>query len=106
MLKRSHIVAAEEDLQAFYRELEASSMAALWGQRGGAPEPKSKAVPFVWHWQDVRPQAMRAAELVGTEQAERRVLLLANPGLPFPSATTTLSANIQVVLPGEIARAQ
>ena len=82
MLKRSHIVAAEEDLQAFYRELEASSMAALWGQRGGAPAPKSKAVPFVWHWQDVRPQAMRAAELVGTEQAERRVLLLANPGLP------------------------
>ena len=75
MLKRSHIVAAEEDLQAFYRELEAQSMAALWSQGGGGgPEPKSKAVPFVWHWQDVRPQAMRAAELVGTEQAERRVL--------------------------------
>jgi gentisate 1,2-dioxygenase len=48
---------------------------------------------------------MQAAELVGTEQAERRVLLLANPGLPFPAATTTLSANIQVVRPGEIARA-
>jgi gentisate 1,2-dioxygenase len=64
MLKRSHIVAAEEDLQAFYQKLEASNMAALWGQRGGTPEPKSKAVPFVWHWQDVRSQAMRAAELV------------------------------------------
>lgn len=50
MLKRSHIVAAEEDLQDFYRELEASSMAALWGQRGGALEPKSKAVPFVPGW--------------------------------------------------------
>jgi len=46
MLKRSNMGAAEEDLQAFYRELEAYSMAALWGQRGGAPEPKSKAVPF------------------------------------------------------------
>ena len=105
MLKRSNIVAAEEDLQAFYRELDAYSLAALWTQGGGGTEPKNKAVPFVWHWRDVRLQAMRAAELVGTEQAERRVLLLANPGLPFRSATNTLSANIQVVMPGEIARA-
>lgn len=105
MLKRSNIVAAAEDLQAFYRELDTYSLAALWNQGGGANEPKNKAVPFVWHWRDVRPQAMRAAELVGTEQAERRVLLLANPGLPFRSATNTVSANIQVVMPGEIARA-
>src|SRR5438132_3454972 len=106
MLKRSNIVAAKEDLQAFYQDLEAHSLAALWNQGGGGgPEPKSQAVPFVWHWRDVRSQAMRAAELVGTEQAERRVLLLANPGLPFRAATNTLSANIQVVMPGEIARA-
>jgi len=105
MLKRSNIVAAEEDLQAFYRELDAYSLAALWSQGGGATESKNKAVPFVWHWRDVRLQAMRAAELVGTEQAERQVLLLANPGLPFRAATNTLSANIQVVMPGEIARA-
>ena len=82
MLKRSNIVAAEEDLQAFYRELEAPAWQRS-GPRGRGSEPKSKAVPFVWHWRDVRPQAMQAAELVGTEQAERRVLLLANPGLPF-----------------------
>jgi gentisate 1,2-dioxygenase len=106
MLKRSNIVAAEEDLQAFYRELDAQSLAALWTQGGGGgPEPKSKAVPFVWHWRDLRPQAIRAAELVGTEQAERRVLIMANPGLPFRAATNTLTANIQVVMPGEIARA-
>jgi hypothetical protein len=49
MLKRSHIVAADQDLQAFYQKLEASNMGALWGQRGGTPEPTSKAVPFVWH---------------------------------------------------------
>jgi len=85
--------------------LDTYSLAALWSQGGGATESKNKAVPFVWHWRDVRLQAMRAAELVGTEQAERRVLLLANPGLPFRAATNTLSANIQVVMPGEIARA-
>jgi gentisate 1,2-dioxygenase len=106
MLTRSNIVAAEEALQVFYRELDAHSLAALWIQGGGGgPEPKSKAVPFVWHWCDLRPQAMRAAALVGTEQAERRVLIMANPGLPFRAATNTLTANIQVVMPGEIARA-
>jgi len=41
MLKRSNIVAAEEDLQAFYQDLEAHSLAALWNQGGGgAPEPR------------------------------------------------------------------
>ena len=81
------------------------SSSALDPGGGGGPEPKSKAVPFVWHWRDLRPQAIRAAELVGTEQAERRVLIMANPGLPFRAATNTLTANIQVVMPGEIARA-
>jgi gentisate 1,2-dioxygenase len=48
---------------------------------------------------------MRAAELVGTQQAERRVLRLTNPELPGASASNTLVANIQIVMPGEIARA-
>jgi gentisate 1,2-dioxygenase len=47
---------------------------------------------------------MRAAELVGTQQAERRVLRLTNPKLPGV-ASNTLVANIQIVMPGEIARA-
>jgi gentisate 1,2-dioxygenase len=62
-------------------------------------------LPYVWHWRDIRPQAMRAAELVGTEQAERRVLRLCNPGLQAPSASAHLVANVQIVMPGEIARA-
>ena len=47
---------------------------------------------------------MRAAELVGTAQAERRVLRLSNPNLSG-IASNTLVANIQIVMPGEIARA-
>src|SRR5437660_1113549 len=56
------------------------------------------------HWREFRPQAMRAAELVGTAQAERRVLRLTNPNLSG-AASNTLVANIQIVMPGEIARA-
>jgi len=47
---------------------------------------------------------MRAAQLVGTQQAERRVLRLTNPELTGV-ASNTLVANIQIVMPGEIARA-
>jgi gentisate 1,2-dioxygenase len=45
---------------------------------------------------------MRRAELVGTAQAERRVLRLTNPK-PSGIASNTLVANIQIVMPGEIA---
>src|SRR5262249_13143679 len=44
-------------------------------------------------------------ELVGTEQAERRVLRLTNPTLSNFSASTTLVANLQIVMPGAVARA-
>jgi gentisate 1,2-dioxygenase len=52
----------------------------------------------------MRPQAMRALELVGTQEAERRVICCVNPGTAR-GATNTLVANVQVVGPGEIARA-
>ena len=42
--------------------------------------------------------------MVGTQQAERRVLRLTNPELSG-IASNTLVANIQIVMPGEIARA-
>jgi gentisate 1,2-dioxygenase len=105
MLQRSDIVSSEEVLQDFYERLQMQYVTPAWISGGVSVEPKSKAVPYVWHWRDLRPQAMRAAELVGTEQAERRVLRLQNPGLPGPSASNTLAANIQIVMPGEIARA-
>ncbi len=107
VLKKSDYSAPEHELQAFYQGLEEQHLAPLWTQegQGQGAEPQAKAKPFVWHWRDLRPQAVRAAELVGTEQAERRVLLMANPGLTGRAAANTLTANIQIVLPGEIARA-
>jgi gentisate 1,2-dioxygenase len=105
MLKLSDIKSSEAELSAYYDELRAQHVAPAWISGGITFEPKSKAVPHVWHWRDLRPQAMRAAELVGTEQAERRVLRLTNPELPGVSASNTLVANIQIVMPGEIARA-
>lgn len=105
MLQRSSIISAEEELQEFYAQLQSQYVTPAWISGGVSVEPTSKAAPYVWHWRDLRPQAMRAAQLVGTEQAERRVLRLHNPGLEGASASNTLVANIQIVMPGEIARA-
>jgi len=104
MLELSDIQASQKELQDYYAQLSAQHVTPAWIGGGISVEPQSQAVPFVWHWRDLRPQAMRAAELVGTAQAERRVLRLANPNLPG-IASNTLVANIQIVMPGEIARA-
>ena len=105
MLKLSTIASSEQELAKYYDELRSQHIAPAWIGGGISAEPRSKAVPHLWRWRDVRPHALRAAELVGTEQAERRVLRLTNPELPGVSASNTLVANIQVVMPGEIARA-
>jgi len=104
MLQLSDIQSSPEELQDYYEQLRAQHVTPAWLGGGISLEPQSQAVPYVWHWRDLRPQAMRAAELVGTQQAERRVLRLTNPNLPG-IASNTLVANIQIVMPGEIARA-
>jgi gentisate 1,2-dioxygenase len=105
MLELSDIKSSEEDLLNYYEQLRTQHVTPAWIGGGISIEPHSKAVPYLWHWRDLRPQAMRAAELVGTQQAERRVLRLTNPELEGVSASNTLVANIQIVMPGEIARA-
>ena len=104
MLELSDIQSSPEELENYYAQLAAQHVTPAWIGGGISGEPRSAAVPYLWHWRELRPQAMRAAELVGTQQAERRVLRLTNPELPG-IASNTLVANIQIVMPGEIARA-
>jgi gentisate 1,2-dioxygenase len=104
MLERTSIVASESELNSFYEDLKSGNLAPLWTSPAGSLEPQSKATPFLWKWQHLRAEAMRALSLVGTKEAERRVLCCVNPALGR-GATNTLVANIQVVGPGEIARA-
>lgn len=98
-------LAAQRD--AFYRELPKFSMKPLWSVLAEAmtAEPRVASVPYLWRWSEVRPHVLRSGELVTAEEAERRVLMLINPGLgDKPAATATLYAGIQLILPGEIAR--
>jgi gentisate 1,2-dioxygenase len=68
--------------------------------------PGSPAVSAIWRYADMRPQLLRATELISTHEAERRVLMLENPGLPGSGyITTSLYCGLQVIMPGEIAAA-
>jgi gentisate 1,2-dioxygenase len=88
----------------FSEDLATLSMKPLW-ERVMRLKPGTPAVPVIWRWKHTQPRLMRAAELITTKEAERRVLMLENPALKGTTfATTTLYAGLQVILPGEIAR--
>jgi len=97
-------VAANPKREQFSSELAALHMRPLW-ERVMRLKPGTAAVPVIWRWAQTQPHLMRAAELISTKEAERRVLMLENPALKGTTfATTTLYAGLQVILPGEIAR--
>lgn len=102
------IAAVLPPADGFYEGLPAKHLSALWrvSRNLVRPELKSKAVPMQWRYDDVRPLLTEAGELVTTEEVDRRVLVLDNPGLPGQSqATGTLYAGVQMILPGETAPA-
>jgi len=95
-------------MEEFFQELHHNNMDALWrGQppRPGDGEPRAPYPPCHWSWSQIRPYMDRAAALVNPgPEAERRVIQLINPALgAVRSASHTLTANVQMVLPGEIA---
>jgi gentisate 1,2-dioxygenase len=90
----------------YSQALESLSLGPLWTALHVLlpHERVTAAVPHRWSWRDVRPLLHDAARLVPLEQAERRVLVLENPGLRGSYAiTSTLYAGLQVILPGEAA---
>jgi gentisate 1,2-dioxygenase len=102
---------AQADLAAreqYYDEIRPLNLAPLWSVlKGLVPDqPMPAAKPCKWAWDDVHPQLLRAGGLISAEEAERRVLVLENPGLPGKSQITdTLYAGLQLILPGETAPA-
>jgi len=94
--------------QEFYQRLGPRNLAPLWEVLTGitAPEPQSKALPFQWRFDDIRPFLLESGSLLSAQEAERRVLVLENPSFVGRSCTTsTLYAGVQLIMPGETAPA-
>jgi gentisate 1,2-dioxygenase len=94
--------------ESAYAEMDAMSVGALWRHLGNLfpAQPPARAVPFHWSYQTLRPYMSHFAQHLSIEEAQRRVLMLINPGMTDTSATVTgLYAGIQIILPGEQAQA-
>src|SRR6201985_1226738 len=94
--------------EAFYRKIDGENLSALWNVLGDliTPEPKSACRPHLWKFDAIRDYMTEAGKLITAKEAERRVLILENPGLRGQSKiTTSLFAGVQMVVPGDVAPA-
>ena len=100
-----------EDLPRDYRAaLTERNLLPLWPNlRAVLPphKPQPRTRPTHWSYEGLRPLLLRAGELTPIEKAERRVLVLANPGhgLDNMQATPAIYLGMQLLLPGEWAPA-
>jgi len=100
--------AAEQGRFEFYARARNLHLAPLWRVLHGlvSETPKHTVQPALWAYLEVRPYLMEACGLISTEESERRVLVLENPGLPGQSRITqSLFCGLQIILPGEVAPA-
>jgi gentisate 1,2-dioxygenase len=97
-----------EARREFYARIGKQHLAPLWERLSGlvTRSPQPRAVPAQWKYSSVRPDLIAAGSLLSAEEAERRVLILENPGLPEQSKVTgSLYAGLQLLMPGERAHA-
>ena len=96
-----------EDLPQEYRdELKSLNLVPLWPSlRAVLPPgvPARKTRPIYWAYKTLRPLLMRAGDLTPMDKAERRVLVMANPGhgLEKMQASAAMYLGMQLLLPGE-----
>jgi len=92
--------------QEFYKRLDRKNTTPLWAVLSNlvTPQPQTACQPAVWKYDEIRPLLLEAGSLITAREAERRVLVLENPGIRGKSQITqSLYAGVQLVMPGEIA---
>lgn len=64
-------------------------------------EPRVRALPHLWKWDDLR-RRLTGADAFDLTEVHRRAFALCNPGLGGrPAAATTLFASVSVYYPGD-----
>jgi len=90
----------------FYERIAGASCTPLWEVLRGivTKEPNTPCVPNLWRWEQVWPWLQESGRLITAREAERRVLVLENPGLRGRTRVThSLYAGLQLILHGEVA---
>lgn len=86
------VATGKDEKQAFFNGLDNLEVRPLWTQmkQVNPPVPNPRAVPHVWRYEQLRPQLIRAGELVSEKEAERRVLMLINPKRGAPRSLPSM----------------
>ena len=102
-MTRQAMTTVEQD---FHTRMHAAQMYGLWELASQmTPHPEPAAIPHMWKSSLIEAMVRESGEVVPVGE-ERRALQLFNPGLGGRWATTnTLIAAVQLLLPGEVARA-
>jgi gentisate 1,2-dioxygenase len=94
-----------DERKDFYGRIDKKNATPLWEVLSElvSTEPRPACVPALWRYDEMRPVLMESGGLITAEEAERRVLILENPGIRGASRITqSLYAGLQLVLPGEV----
>ena len=101
----THAATQTPELVAFSKDIRDLDLNPLW-ERTVSQKPGSPCAAKLWQWTELRPQLLKACALIGTKDAERRVLMLENPLMRGTSfIANTLFTGLQIILPGEVAAA-
>ena len=88
----------------FNQKLDKLNLVGYWGiPRSESFEPKGSFAPTIWRWNDVYAALMEAGDVLGMDDSLRRFIAFKSAGKV--RTTHTLALGVQLVKPGEIARA-
>jgi gentisate 1,2-dioxygenase len=90
----------------YYERLAQQQLAPLWVffHDWFSQLPRVNSKPYLWNYSQLRALVLEAADIIDPQEAERRVLVLENPGLAGRRlATESLYAGLQLIMPGEVA---
>ena len=104
--KEAPITSVDQVREAFHQRMHSNHMYGLWELASQmTPHPKPKMAAHMWPWSMLESIIAESGHAVPVGD-ERRALQLFNPGLGGRWATTNnLIAAVQILLPGEVARA-
>ncbi len=94
--------------EEYYERIGKYDLSPLWevNKRLVTPEPVIESVPHLWDYDAIRDMLLESGELITTKEANRRVLILENPGLEKSHRIVeSMFAGLQLIMPGEIAPA-
>ena len=92
-----------QEMQQFYESSRQAGLTPAW--MGLGHDRKPSVDPFLWRWKQAEPLILKSGDMVTPDRdVERRVLRLTNPGREH-GTTHTISAALQLLLPGENAPA-